>query len=66
MKGHKPAESVDLMVPKLRAEGANVKISNKLSVYTNEKLMSETDLIIQTWTLGKITKKQHPASLGKI
>ena len=58
MKGHKPAESVDLMVPKLRAEGANVKISNKLSVYTNEKLMSETDLIIQTWTLGKITKKQ--------
>ena len=58
MKGHKPAESVDLMVPKLRAEGANVKIYNKLSVYTNEKLMSETDLIIQTWTLGKITKKQ--------
>lgn len=58
MKGHKPAESVDLMVPKLRAEGANVKIYNKLSVYTNEKLMSETDLIIQTWTSGKITKKQ--------
>ena len=58
MKGHKPAESVDLMVPKLRAEGANVKIFNKLSVYTNEKLMSETDLIIQTWTSGKITKKQ--------
>ena len=57
-KGHKPRESVDLMVPKLRAEGANVKIFDTLSVYTNEKLMAETDLIIQIWTMGKITEKQ--------
>ncbi len=58
MEGHWPAESVDLIVPKLRAEGANVKVFDKISVYKNEKLMSETDLIIQTWTSGKITKKQ--------
>lgn len=57
-KGHKPSESVDLMVPKLRAEGANVKVFDSLSVYTNEKLMAETDLIIQIWTMGKITKEQ--------
>ena len=57
-KGHKPAESVNLMVPKLRAEGANVKVFDKLSVYKDEKLMAETDLIIQIWTMGKITKKQ--------
>lgn len=57
-KGHKPRESVDLMVPKLRAEGANVKIFDTLSVYTNEKLMAETDLIIQIWTNGKITEQQ--------
>ena len=57
-KGHKPRESVDLMVPKLRAEGANVKIFDTLSVYTNEKLMAETDLIIQIWTMGKITEQQ--------
>ena len=57
-KGHKPSESVDLMVPKLRAEGANVKIFDTLSVYTDEKLMAETDLIIQIWTMGKITEKQ--------
>mgnify|MGYP003682009417 CR=1 FL=1 len=58
MKGHKPAESVDLMVPKLRAEGANVKVFDTLSVYADEKLMAETDLIIQTWTMGKMTKEQ--------
>ena len=57
-KGHKPRESVDLMVPKLRAEGANVKIFDTLSVYTDEKLMAETDLIIQIWTMGKITEQQ--------
>ena len=57
-KGHKPTESLDLMVPKLRAEGANVKIFDTLSVYTDEKLMAETDLIIQIWTMGKITEKQ--------
>lgn len=57
-KGHKPAESVDFMVPKLRAEGANVKVFDTLSVYTDEKLMAETDLIIQIWTMGKLTKEQ--------
>ena len=57
-KGHKPRESVDLMVPKLRAEGANVKIFDTLSVYSDQKIMNETDLIIQIWTMGKITKKQ--------
>ena len=46
------------MVPKLRAEGANVKVFDTLSVYTDEKLMAETDLIIQIWTMGKITEKQ--------
>jgi len=57
-KGHKPTESVDLMVPKLRAEGANVKVFDTLSVYTDEKLMADTDLIIQFWTMGKLTKEQ--------
>ena len=57
-EGHWPAESVDLIGPKLGAEGANVKVFDKISGYKNEKLMSETDLIIQTWTSGKITKKQ--------
>lgn len=57
-QGHKPAESVDYMVPKLRAEGANVKVFDTLSVYSDEKLMAETDLIIQVWTMGKITNQQ--------
>ncbi len=57
-KGHHPSESVDLMVPKLKAEGAHVKVFDTLSVYSDEKIMAETDLIIQVWTMGKITKDQ--------
>lgn len=57
-KGHKPAESVDLFVPKLEAEGATVQVFNTLDVYTNKALMDNADLIIQTWTMGKITKEQ--------
>ena len=56
-KGHKPTEKADLIVPILRAEGANVKVFHKLSVYTDEKLMAETDLIIQIWTNGKNNRK---------
>ena len=57
-EGHKPYEKMDLIVPKLRAEGANVKVFDTLSVYADEKLMADTDLIIQIWTNGKITEKQ--------
>ena len=57
-KGHKPAESVDVFLPKLEAEGANVKVFNSLDAYTDKELMDDTDLIIQTWTMGDLSKEQ--------
>ena len=57
-KGHKPAESVDVFLPKLEAEGAIVKVFNTLDAYTDKKLMDNADLIIQTWTMGNLTKEQ--------
>lgn len=57
-KGHKPAESVDVFLPKLEAEGAIVKVFNTLDAYTDKKLMDDADLIIQTWTMGTLTKEQ--------
>jgi len=47
---HSPKESADLFVPILEAEGAKVQVFNNFSVYENENLMSETDLIIQAFT----------------
>ena len=50
MNGHSPKESVDLFVPILEKEGAIVKVFDNFSVFENEKLMNEADLIIQTFT----------------
>ena len=47
---HSPRESADLFVPILKAEGAKVRVFDNFSVYEDEKLMSETDLIIQAFT----------------
>ena len=49
-KIHSPKESADLFVPILKAEGAKVRVFDNFSVYEDEKLMSETDLIIQAFT----------------
>ena len=50
MKGHSPKESVNLFVPILEKEGANVKVFDSFSVYEDDKLMNEADLIIQIFT----------------
>ena len=50
MQGHSPKESADLFVPLLEKEGASVEVFDNFSVYEDEKLMSETDLIIQAFT----------------
>ena len=50
MDGHSPKESVDFFVPILEKEGAIVKVFNNFSVYEDEELMKEADLIIQVFT----------------
>ncbi|MRT91624.1 ThuA domain-containing protein [Ancylomarina sp. 16SWW S1-10-2] len=56
--GHKPKAFVDKITPWLQKEGAELTISASLDSYTDEKLMSETDLVIQSWTMGKISEEQ--------
>ena len=50
MNGHSPKASVNLFVPILEKEGASVKVFDNFSVYEDEKLMNEADLIIQIFT----------------
>ncbi|MGQ7867952.1 ThuA domain-containing protein [Sunxiuqinia sp. sy24] len=65
-KGHEPTESVEVFVPWLRSEGAEVTVSDTLDSYLNEKLMNSLDLIIQMWTMGEITKEQEKALLAAV
>jgi type 1 glutamine amidotransferase len=64
--GHEPKQSVDVFVPWLKSEGAEVVVSETLDSYTDEKLMGSVDLIIQIWTMGKITKEQEAGLLKAV
>ena len=64
--GHEPKQSVDVFVPWLRAEGAEVTVSDNLDSYLDEELMESVDLIIQNWTLGNITNEQGKGLLKAI
>jgi hypothetical protein len=65
-QGHDPGPSVDLFVPWLKSEGAEVVVSDKLDVYTDAALMASLDLVIQIWTMGKITQEQEAGLLKAV
>ena len=64
--GHKPKESVDFFVPWLKSEGAIVTVSNSLDIYTDKEIMSQVDLIIQNWSMGKINSEQFQGLLDAV
>lgn len=64
--GHEPKQSVDLFVPWMRSEGAEVTVSDSLDSYLDEKLMTSLDLIVQIWTMGKITNEQEAMLLKTV
>jgi type 1 glutamine amidotransferase len=57
--GHEPEQCRDIFVPILRAEGFSVEVSDTLDVYLDESKMHSFDLVVQAWTMGKITREQR-------
>ncbi len=64
--GHDPKGCKDLFVPWLQSEGADVVTKDNLDCYTDEQLMSSVDLIIQVWTMDKITGEQEKGLLKAV
>ena len=56
--GHQPKFFANKISTWLKTQNANVILSDSTSIYTNEKLMSELDLVIQHITMSKITDDQ--------
>ncbi|MDG2397208.1 MAG: ThuA domain-containing protein [Flavobacteriaceae bacterium] len=56
--GHKPKEAKDLFVPWFESEGAKITLSENLDVYADFDTLIQFDLIVQVWTMGKISEKQ--------
>lgn len=65
-KGHEPEQCRDIFVPWMESEGAEVIVSDSLGVYTDEGLMSSLDLVVQIWTMGKISKEQEKGLLKAV
>jgi len=64
--GHEPEKSVEIFVPWMRSEGAEVVVSDSLDSYLDEDLMKSLDLIVQIWTMGEITGDQEKGLLNAI
>lgn len=63
---HSPKEFVDMLTPGLEKEGAIIRLSDSLEIYTHSSVMNETDLIIQSWTMSTITKPRENGLLNAI
>jgi uncharacterized protein len=64
--GHEPTQSVEVFVPWLKSEGADVVVSDTLDSYLDEELMNSLDLVIQIWTMGQISKEQEKGLLTAV
>lgn len=56
--GHTPFESANLFAELLRKEDYEVEISDTLDAYLDTEKLLGLDLIVPTWTMGKIGKEQ--------
>jgi uncharacterized protein len=65
-EGHEPKQSVELFVPWMMSEGAEVIVSETLDSYLDESLMESLDLIVQIWTMGTITDAQEAMLLKTV
>lgn len=65
-EGHDPVETRDIFVPWMTSEGAEVVVSDNLDIYTDSTLMNSLDLIVQIWTMGKISNEQEKGLLSAV
>ncbi len=64
--GHEPDKCRDIFVPWMKAEGAEVTVSDTLEAYIKYDLKKDFDLIVQTWTMGTIEGNQEKALLEAV
>lgn len=64
--GHEPVQCRDLFLPWLKAEKAEVFVHDNLDCYTDSVLMEKIDLVVQVWTMGKITGEQEKGLLKAV
>ena len=65
-KGHEPVESMELFKPWLEKEGALVETFDNLDPYADAAYMKKIDLVIQTFTMAKISGAQEKGLINAV
>ena len=65
-KGHEPKQCVDIFAPWLEEQGFEVEISDTLDSYLDAEKMRSLDLIVQVFTMAKITPQQQKGLLEAV
>jgi len=65
-KGHEPSIAPDLVIPWMEDNGFQVTSSESLDAYADKDLMNSIDLVVQTWTMGEISKEQSSGLLSAV
>jgi type 1 glutamine amidotransferase len=64
--GHAPVEATELFLPGLAEAGFAVTIAEDLEVYRDAELLARTDLIVQCWSMGTLTKQQSAGLVAAV
>jgi uncharacterized protein len=65
-EGHVPVETTELFLPGLAEAGFDVTVSDDLDVYADPELMAATDLVVQCWSMGTLTKEQSAGLVSAV
>jgi hypothetical protein len=65
-KGHEPSIAPDLVIPWMDKNGFQITSSESLDAYADKELMNSIDLVVQTWTMGEISKEQSNGLLSAV
>jgi type 1 glutamine amidotransferase len=57
-EGHSPVQATEMFLPGLVDAGFDVEIAEDLDVYTDAGKLAATDLIVQCWSMGRLTPEQ--------
>jgi Trehalose utilisation len=55
---HAPVEATEVFIPFLEQAGFELRVETSIDAYTDADAMSQTDLVVQCWTMGEITEMQ--------
>lgn len=64
--GHEPKKYSEYMSAWLKEEGADVQLSETLDPYADKSVMDKIDLVIQIFTMSKITREQERGLLEAV